>query len=181
MHIPATFATLCYGMQWPNAKSCTTRPKTPRPGGGFGGFWGVFGGSRGGGPPKWPFFGIFPFFGEFARKFMTRRWKNHRRHKFLDEFFPRTQKKYFCDGKILRPTFRGENFSARKTFPTNLPKPRAQKSDKMCTRKIWQICQKCAQTFCQICRVDTKVFLQNLHKIFYIGKNFNLQIFFKNI
>ena len=109
-----------------------------------GGFWGVLGGFwgvQGGGPPKWPFFGIFPFFGEFARKFMTRRWKNHRRHKFLDEFSPRTQKKYFCDGKILRPTFRGENFSARKTFPTNLPKPRAQKSDKMCTRKIWQICQ----------------------------------------
>ena len=149
MHIPATFATLCYGMQWPNAKSCTTRPKTPRPGGVLGGFGGFLGGP-GGGPPKWPFFGIFPFFGEFARKFMTRRWKNHRRHKFLDEFSPRTQKKYFCDGKILRPTFRGENFSARKTFPTNLPKPRAQKSDKMCTRKIWQICQNFAHDILHI-------------------------------
>ena len=149
MHIPATFATLCYGMQWPNAKSCTTRPKTPRPGGGFGGFWGVFGGSRGGVPQNGPFSGFSHFSGNSPENLWRVDEKIIVDINSWTNFFPAHKKNIFVMGKFSGQHSAEKIFLPGKLFRQicqnparrNLTKCAHAKSDKSAKSFRMTICQ----------------------------------------
>ena len=64
--INAYSGNFCHPVLWDAVAKCKVvyhSPKDAPPGGGFGGFWGVFGGSRGGVPQNGPFSGFSHFSG----------------------------------------------------------------------------------------------------------------------
>ena len=150
--INAYSGNFCHPVLWDAVAKCKVvyhSPKDAPPGGGFGGFWGVFGGSRGG-SPKMALFRDFPIFRGIRQKIYDASMKKI----IVDinswtNFFPAHKKNIFVMGKFSGQHSAEKIFLPGKLFRQicqnparrNLTKCAHAKSDKSAKSFRMTICQ----------------------------------------